>query len=398
VDAATIGRRRWVILAVAVAAQATVSSFAYGLPFLIPQLQATEGVTLTQAGTLVVTPALGMLAGLIAWGAIADRYGERIVLTVGMVGTGVVVLASLAVHDLVLFGAFMAVGGLFSASISAASGRAVLGWFSVAERGLAMGIRQTCTPLGVGLASLSLPPLGLHYGFRAALAFPAILSLVVAVLVVTLVIDPPRPARKIVEHSRSPYRYATLWRVHAASALLVAPQFVASTFGLTYLVSRWHWSPVTAGQVLAVVALVAAGGRIAAGVWSDRVGSRMRPMRQIAVAAAAVLLVWSLSDRFGWWLAVVALLVALVVTVTDNGLAFVATAEMAGPFWAGRALGVQNTGQNTMALATGPVFAALITALGYPAALAVCAALPALAVLVIPVRTESLEPLSSTRA
>ena len=394
----TMGRRRWWILGVAVLAQATVSAFAYGMPFVLPQLQAGERLSLTAASTLAVTPVLGLLAGLIAWGAMADRYGERLVLTSGMVGTGVFGLIAVTWQSVVPLGAFLALGGFFSAAISAASGRAVLGWFSVKERGLAMGIRQTCTPLGIGLASLTMPPLATQHGFRAAIAFPAILSLAVAVLVVTVVIDPPRPPAKTVEHTRSPYRYATLWRVHAASALLVAPQFFASTFALTYLVSRWHWNPVTAGQVLAVVAVAAAGGRIAAGIWSDRVGSRMRPMRMIAVTAALVVLAWALGDRLGLWLAVVALVATLIVSVTDNGLGFVATAEMAGPYWAGRALGVQNTGQNALALLTPPMFAVLITAYGYPVALVVCALFPLAGAVLTPVRSETLEPLAVTRS
>ena len=68
---------------------------------------------------------------------------------------------------------------------------------------------------------------------------------------------------------------------------------------------------------------------------------------------------------------------ALIVTVTDNGLGFTATAELAGPFWAGRALGVQNTAQNVVAMAAAPVFGALITAFGYPLALVTAAVFPA---------------------
>ena len=34
------------------------------------------------------------------------------------------------------------------------------------------------------------------------------------------------------------------------------------------------------------------------------------------------------------------------ITVSDNGLAFTAIAEIAGPFWSGRALGTQNTSQH----------------------------------------------------
>ena len=71
------------------------------------------------------------------------------------------------------------------------------------------------------------------------------------------------------------------------------------------------------------------------------------------------MILWAVGDVFASWLAVAALVAALIVTVTDNGLGFTATAELAGPFWAGRALGVQNTGQNIAAMAAAPLFGAL---------------------------------------
>ena len=78
----------------------------------------------------------------------------------------------------------------------------------------------------------------------------------------------------------------------------------------------------------------------------------------------------------------------LTVTVTDNGLGFTATAELAGPFWAGRALGVQNTAQNIVGMATAPVFGWLITALGYPAALLIAAVFPLAGAALTPVAGE----------
>src|ERR1700754_4173513 len=99
---AAIGsRRRWVILAIGIAAQATTCCFLYGLPFLIPVLQATSGISLAGAGFLVTTPILGLLLALIAWGAAADRYGERLVMTIGIGGTGLVLLGSLALPGMV---------------------------------------------------------------------------------------------------------------------------------------------------------------------------------------------------------------------------------------------------------------------------------------------------------
>lgn len=39
------------------------------------------------------------------------------------------------------------------------------------------------------------------------------------------------------------------------------------------------------------------------------------------------------------------MVIASVITTADNGLAFTAVAEIAGPYWSGRALGAQNTTQ-----------------------------------------------------
>src|SRR5690606_9263858 len=140
-----------------------------------------------------------------------------------------------------------------------------------------------------------------------------------------------------------------LARVHSTSMLLVVPQFVVWTFGLTWLVDELGWAAGLAGVVVAGTQLLGAGGRIAAGHLSDLVGSRTRPMRWIAWAAAATMLALggaaAGSGPVAVALAVLLLVVASTVTVADNGLAYAAVAERAGAFWTGRALGIQNTGQ-----------------------------------------------------
>jgi predicted MFS family arabinose efflux permease len=87
-------------------------------------------------------------------------------------------------------------------------------------------------------------------------------------------------------------------------------------------------------------------------------------------------------------LAVAALLAAVALSVSTNGLAFTAVAELAGMSWAGRALGVQNTGQNLAAAATPPVLAQVIDGIGYAGAFGLVAVFPAAAILAIPVRAE----------
>jgi MFS family permease len=129
-------------------------------------------------------------------------------------------------------------------------------------------------------------------------------------------------------------------------------------------------------------------GRVAAGIWSDRVGSRLRPMRELAVASATLMLIIAAGAATGLWFVIAGFAVGAVITVADNGLAYTAVAELAGTEWSGRALGAQNTVQNVAAVLAAPLLAALISGTSYAVAFAVTAVFPVLAVPLTPVRAE----------
>jgi sugar phosphate permease len=381
-------RGRWRILFVGLIAMTAGCTFQYGLAYLIPALR-HEGFSLELASLLVACPTAGLLLTLIGWGAAADHWGERVVLATGLGLAGLVLIAARAVHGPAGLGACLALAGAAGGSVFAASGRLILGWFARRERGLAMGIRQSAQPLGVALAAATLPALGAH-GLGAPLTFLGVFCVAAAAAVLVLVRDPPRPARPAAGQPRpaSPYRQPVLWRIHAASALLVVPQFTVATFALVFLVDARGWTALAAGRLLAVAQACGAGSRLGAGYWSDRAGSRMRPMRLLALSTGAGLLALAAAVAAGSSAAVPVLLACGVVAVSTNGLAFTAVAEYAGSAWAGRALGIQNTGQNALAAATPPVMALAIGAIGYGPSFAAVAAFPLVAAAFVPVAAE----------
>jgi sugar phosphate permease len=417
--------RRWLILLIGLIAMTAGCTFQYGLAYLIPALR-HAGFSLELASILVACPTAGLLLTLIGWGYAADRWGERLVLASGLGAAGIVLLLASLVHGAVALGLCLALGGAAGGSVFAASGRLILGWFARHERGLAMGIRQSAQPLGVALAAATLPALGAS-GTGRPLLFLGGFCVIAAVLVVALVRDPartlaPEPqapgqeargpeargpeahgpeAREPQPHGpeaqapqaqaggrASPYRQPVLWRIHAASALLVVPQFTVATFALVYLVDARGWTVLAAGRLLAVAQVCGAGSRLGAGYWSDRVGSRMRPMRVLAITTGAGMLALAAAAAAGSSIAVPILLGCGVVAVSTNGLAFTAVAEYAGSSWAGRALGIQNTGQNALAAATPPVLALAIGSIGFGASFAVVAAFPLVAAVFVPVSAE----------
>jgi MFS family permease len=400
VDASRIGTvRRWSMLAIALTATLCANVFINGVAFLIPTLHADRGLDLAQAGLMSSLPSFGMVATLIAWGYLVDRFGERIVLALGSALTAAAAFAAASVHSLVAVGAFLVLGGMAAASSNSASGRLVVGWFPPHQRGLVMGIRQTAQPLGVGVGALVIPQLAEARGIAVALLFPAIVCAVAAVISAVGVVDPPRPPRAEAhaDDLANPYRGSSaLWRIHAVSVLLVAPQCVVWTFTLVWLMADRGWAAASAGAMVTFAQILGAAGRIAAGRWSDKVGSRLHPVRTIAIGAAIAMGLLALTDLLNSPLSIAVMVAASVITVSDNGLAFTAIAEIAGPFWSGRALGTQNTSQLLTTAVVPPVFGALIAAAGYPLAFALCAVFPLVALPLVPVNADPLRVSAKT--
>ncbi len=384
--------RPWLMLALGVVAQASATVFVSTPAFLIPLLHTERGLSLAEAGLLASAPTLGMVMTLIAWGALSDRIGERWVIASGLAVTALAAVGAMFASGYVGLGFFLLVGGMASASPNAASGRVVVGWFPRERRGMAMGIRQMCQPLGVAIAAVTVPVLASTAGIPAALVVPAVLTGVSAVLCAIWIVDPPRPERaaggEVEAHPHAgwnPYRSTSLlWRIHGVSILLVVPQFAVSTFGLVWLVTELGFPAIGAGLVIGASQFIGAIGRIGVGVLSDRVGSRLGPLRWVALSAVVVMLLMAVAASLGAVWAAVILVVAAVVTVADNGLAYTSVAEIAGPFWSGRALGAQNTGQFLAASIVGPAVGGLITLVGFPLAFASVALCPLAAIPLVP--------------
>ncbi|WP_082975099.1 MFS transporter [Mycobacterium sp. E3247] len=394
-EAGSIGRlgagARWSVMVVSLGVTATSFLFINGVAFLIPSLQARRGIPLAEAALVSSMPSWGMVVTLVLWGWVLDRVGERVVLTAGSALTAAAACAAASAHSMPAVGVFLFLGGMAAASCNTAGGRLVSAWFPTHQRGLAMGIRQTAQPLGIALGALVIPELA-ERGPRSGLTFLALMCTVAAVASALGIVDPPRKSRQAATGAElaSPYRGSfVLWRIHAVSALLMMPQTVTVTFMFVWLMNRHGWSVAAAGGLVTVCQLLGAAGRIAVGRWSDRVGSRMRPVRVVAIAAALALLLLAFTDGTGSNYDVVLMVAISVLAVLDNGLEATAITEIAGPFWSGRALGLQNTAQRLMAAAGPPLFGALIVAAEYPPAWALCALFPLAAVPLVPTARES---------
>ncbi|MEJ2855350.1 MULTISPECIES: MFS transporter [unclassified Saccharothrix] len=362
---------RWVVLAVGALAQGTNAAVFLGLPAISPALRAHFDLSLPQVGLLLGAVNLGTMLTLVAWGAAADRHGERAVMTIGGVGAALC-LALAAVDGPVVAGLALVGVGLFGASVNAASGRAVMTWFPSGSRGLAMGIRQTATPLGAALTAAVLPVVAVRAGVPAAFLALAGFTGFVAVLVALLVREPPGAVRASHGHGVV-LRDRGLLRLSTASGLLVVPQFTAAALMVELLHDHRGLAVGVAAGLFAVAQVVGGFGRLAVGVWSDRVRSRVGPLKVVSVLVAVGFALCAVLDRAPVWLLVAALLPTAALALCWNGLAVTAAAEMAPEGSSGTALGMQNSANYLSATLTPPLASWLAATLGWPVALLVAA-------------------------
>jgi sugar phosphate permease len=360
-------RYRWTILGAGVVAQASFSALLIGLASITPAIQHRYDLSLAQVGVVLAAVNIGTVLTLLPWGLLADRIGERRTIGAGLAGCGAAVAGAALAGSFGALVAFLALGGALGGCVQSASGRAVMSWFAPAERGLALGIRQTAVPLGGAIAAVLLPALAAGPGLRSAFLALAVGACLGAAVGLLLLRD--APASELEPQLVRPLRDRRLWLLCGGSTLYLAGQFAILGFVVLFLHEHRGFSNGAAAGVLAAVQVLGGAARIVAGRWSDRLQKRIVPLLWIGVTLAAALVLSAALVDASLWLLVPALLVAGTLGLSWNGLSYTAAAERAGAARSGAAIGIQQT-----ALAVGSIvfpiaFAAVVGAaswrLGY---------------------------------
>ena len=268
-------RYRWAVLAAGHVSQTSFSALAIGLPVLVPTLREEYDLSLGQIGVVLGAEWIGALVTMLPWGIAADRYGERVVLALGLGACAAFLVGAAYAPDFGSLVALLALAGAAGASVNSASGRAVMHWFTADERGLALGVRQTAVPLGGLIAALALPPLISDGDATAGFLFFAVLCVVGAVVGATVI-----RGRADVTHEHeletstllSTLRDGRLWRLSVGAGIYVYSQIAVIGFGVVFLHDEHGLSERDAALVIAASQVLAVGFRIGTGRWSDVVG------------------------------------------------------------------------------------------------------------------------------
>ena len=376
----SLSRYRWLVLAAGTAAQTSFSAVLIGLPVLAPAIRSTYDLSLFTVGVALDAFWIGTFLTLLPWGLLADRVGERLVLAVGLGGCGAALVGAAHASEFVVLFLLFALAGAAGASVNAASGRAVMYWFSPAERGLALGLRQTAIPLGGLIAAVALPLLGL----RSGLLLLAALCVAGAVFG-AIVIHEPEAAEDVLEPRRlgETLRDTRLWFLCGGSSFYLVAQVTITGFVVLFLYDERGFSSGEAAAVLAGIQVVAVALRIGGGRWSDLIGSRLRPLRLVGLASSASLAVTAALLDAPIAVVVAAFVVAGGFSMGWNGLSFTLAAELAGRARSGAALGMQQTSLAAAGAIVPPAFAGVVDASSWRLGFALAAVFPLVGVLLL---------------
>jgi MFS transporter, OPA family, glycerol-3-phosphate transporter len=363
----------------------------YNYPVALPSLRAEFGFDAAQLGMIASALTLGYAVGQLVNGALVDRRGPRLMMTLGGLGA---MMANYAMGGSSALAAFLAAwlaNGYFQSMGYPSTLKLVVNWFGPGERGRAVGASE----FWQGIAALSILPVA---GWLATLDWRLVFYVPGALLGLASVAywllardgeERPEPTPLLPDLARR-YGAALLdWRLDAAYLSYGACQFVRYamlTWIPLYLVETTGMGIFKAALGGATFQLGGSLGSVLVGWLADRM-----PGRRWLLIAAGMALSGAAGAAVGLappgWGTVVALFACGVGIEALEVAYFLMPAEHLGRDMAATGVGVMNATGKAVASLQGVVLGGTIDALGYGAAFGLAGAFGLLAaVLILPMR------------
>ncbi len=290
---------RWVVVAAGGLMGCVAIGAMFALPvFLSPMAKAT-GWSRTGISGAMTIGFLAMAFASIGWGALADRFGPRIVVLVGSIVLALsMVLASRASSLIEFQLTFGLLVGIATAAIFAPMMATVTGWFDT-HRSLAVSLVSA----GMGMAPMTMSPfaawLVARYDWRTAFLLIAVVVAVVMIPAAMLVRRPPALAARVGTAPADPDGASEMTVAEA----LRSPQFIILML-TNFCCCATHSGPIfhtvsyaiscgipaiTAVSIYSLEGLAGMGGRVAFGILGDRFGAKRVLVAGLLVQALGAL-------------------------------------------------------------------------------------------------------------
>jgi MFS family permease len=351
-------RRAWTIWAIA------AGFYAYGFfqrvapSVIVDDLMLTFSLDATLMGTLSASYFYTYAALQVPLGVLIDRYGARLLLTLGAVtaALGGVLFAlatglGSALIARALIGGGVAVGYIGTLKLASA-------WFPLQRFGLLAGLTLAAGTAGAVGAQLPLALVVDSFGWRQTLLVMGIAGAVLAALIFTIVRDrplsgeagatPPAAAGAATPATADMGLVGILarpetWLLVTVTGFTGAPILAfAGLWGVPYFVQVHGLERTTAATLTSLMLVAWAIGGPVLGALADRVGSRARLILVVAALNCLLWLPFALLPTLPLILAL-PLMLALGLGGGAMIIAFAIVRSVFGTAAAGRALGIVNS-------------------------------------------------------
>jgi MFS family permease len=294
---------RWVIVAAGALMSCVAIGTMFSLAIFLEPMAIDTGWSRAGISSAMTLNFLVMGLGGFAWGALSDRFGARIVVTIGAVLLGLaLVLASRAGSLMTFQVTYGVLVGLAASAFFAPMIALTTGWFDT-HRSLAVSLVSA----GMGVAPMTISPFARWlisaYDWRTAMFDIGITAWVLLLPAVLLVRRPPTPAT---ETGSAPIAEGAGMAVGQA---LRSPQFIV--LGLTFFACCaahsgpiFHMvsyamlcgvAPMAAVSIYSVEGMAGLGGRLLYGLLADRLGVKPVLIAGLAIQAIVIAAYLSIS-------------------------------------------------------------------------------------------------------
>jgi MFS family permease len=274
---------RWVIVAAGGLLGCAAIGSLFSLPVFLKPIVRDTGWSVAGVSGAMTVAFLAMAVASMFWGALADRFGPRLVVLTGSIGLAAsVALASRAPSLLAFQFLFGLMAGGSIAAIFAPMMACVTGWFDT-HRSLAVSLVSA----GMGMAPMTMSPFAAwlvsRYDWRTSLLIVAALAAALMIPAALLVRRPPallgasaaapasepQSAMSVGQAIRSPQFIILLLTNFFCCATHSGPIFHTVSYAVSCGIPL-----IAAVTIYSVEGLAGMGGRIAFGILGDRLGAK----------------------------------------------------------------------------------------------------------------------------
>ena len=269
------------------------------LPLYINELGISSwGTVEFWSGMVFSSQAITMMISAPLWGAVADRYGRKLMLIRATLGAAILIAIMGFVQNAEQLTLLRAIQGLVSGTIPAAN--ALVASSAPKEHsGEALGLLQTGTWIGIAVGPLIGGVIGDTFGFRECFWVTGILLALSAFSIFFWVQEDFKPADKIKRQSfmnsfslllRAPnmfYLYSVTF-LETTARMLFFP--IAALFIMELMKSTSGAATVT-GLMMAIKAVTSS----ASAVWLGRIGDRVGHLRILLISVIASICIYLLQ-------------------------------------------------------------------------------------------------------